>query len=280
MIECTTQRGRGKKMKPAMVPLYNKNMGGVDLNDYLESRYSPCRATRKMWKKLAMYLVSTAVTNAYIIFRMVCKDRNRKMPRSAHFAFREALGNVMLTMCDTRPPPNVPAALHPAPIGLGHLPASYAPLPLEAQRAAAAGREPRRPPHRCQMPGCKKKSIFYCQQCNVCLCMRPGRICFSEYHRQMKHRLPDNAEQLAVVPPPPESSTTSSDGDEPAPRRILPRRAAKRKAPKPAPPTEPGSAAEPVSQQPSKRKCSRLSGGQKSGKGEGLGRDGGFYQNE
>lgn len=266
LIECDSQRGHVKKMKPAMVPLYNKNMGGVDLNDCLESKYSPCRATRKMWKKLAMYLVSTAVTNAYIIFRMVCKDRNRKMPRSPHFAFREALGNIMLTMCDTRPPSNVPAVLHTAPVSLGHLPASYPPLPLEAQRAAAAEREPRRPPHRCQMPGCKKKSIFYCQQCNVCLCMRPGRICFSDYHRQMKHRLPDNAKQLAVVHPPQESSTSSSsDADEPlkkASRRILPRRAAKRKAHKPAPPTEPGTAAEPVSQQPSKRKSSRLSGGQ------------------
>lgn len=157
MVECDTQCGREKKMKPAMVPLYKMNMGGVDLNDYLESRYSPCRATRKMWKKLAMYLVSTVVTNAYIIFRMVSKDRNRKMPRSPHFAFREALGNIMLTMCDTRPPPNVPAALHPAPIGLEHLPASYPPLPLEAQKTAAAGREPRRPPHHCQMPGYKKK---------------------------------------------------------------------------------------------------------------------------
>jgi hypothetical protein len=265
-IECDSQRGRVRTMKPAMVPLYNKHMGGVDLNDYLESRYSPCRATRKMWKKLAMYLVSTAVTNAYIIFRMVCKDRNRKPARSPHFAFREALGNIMLMMCDTRPPPNAPVALQPAPIGIGHLPMSYNPLPQELQRSTAAGRDPRRPSHRCQMPGCDKKSIFYCAQCNVCLCMRAGRICFTDYHRQMKHRRHDEAGQVAAAHPPPPapasaaSSTTSSDADESAPRRILPQRSAKRKLTEDASqlPTSSGTSGR---QSGTRSKKARLSGG-------------------
>ena len=265
-IECDSQRGRVRAMKPAMVPLYNKHMGGVDLNDFLESRYSPCRATRKMWKKLAMYLVSTAVTNAYIIFCMVCKDRNRKQARSPHFAFREALGNIMLLMCDTRPPPNAPVALQPSPIGIGHLPRPYNQLSQEIERSTAAGRDPRRPSHRCRMPGCGKKSIFYCVQCNVCLCMRADRLCFTDYHQQMKHLRHDEAGQIAAAHPPPPapensaSSTTTSDDDEPASRRTIPPRAAKRKSAKDASqlPTSSGTSG---GQSGTRSKKARFSGG-------------------
>ena len=59
-----------------MVPLYEKQMGEVDLNYYFEGKYSPCREDKKMWRKLAVYLISTAVTNGHIIHRLVTRKGN------------------------------------------------------------------------------------------------------------------------------------------------------------------------------------------------------------
>ena len=47
--------------------------------------------------------------------------------------------------------------------------------------------EPKRALHRCQMPGCKSKSIFYCVECNKCLCIKASSMCFSHYHNEGYH---------------------------------------------------------------------------------------------
>ena len=163
MIECPAQRGRITLTKPEIVPLYNKHMGGVDLNDYLEGKYSPCRAAKKMWRKLAVYLISTAVTNGYIIHRRV--TRKATVRQSAHFNFREKLGNIMLMLCDTCPAHNY-AIRAPLPIGLGHLPKVYPPLQSELEKA-------------------KSNPTIYCIEYNKCFCMRPDKECSLIYHQNL-----------------------------------------------------------------------------------------------
>ena len=157
-------------------------MGGVDLNDYSESRYSPCRVTHKLWRKLAMYLIGTAITNGYIIHRIAMKGKARES-KGAHFQFREKLANTMMCLCDTRPRTNTTGVRRPVAVGLGHLPRPYPTLPSAFQHKG----EPPRPALRCQIPGCKKKLIFYCAECNKCLCIKGHLMCFSDYHEQLKH---------------------------------------------------------------------------------------------
>ena len=183
-VECSAQRGRLKVQKPAPIPLYNKYMGGVDLHDYLETKYSPCRATRKMWRKFALHLISTAATNAYIIYGLVKK--NLKVKNSVHFAFREALGNKMLTMNDSPPSRGVAPVTPRYAVNINHLPARYPPVASAAARAATDP-DAYVPPqqHRCQMPGCKLRSFFYCRECNKCFCIKQRNMCFSEYHQQL-----------------------------------------------------------------------------------------------
>ena len=166
MIECPAQRGRITVTKPEIVPLYNKQMGGVDLSDYLEGKYSPCRAAKKMWRKLAVYLISAAVTNGYLIHRMV--TRKATVRQSAHFNFREKLGNIMLMLCDTcvTCPAHKYAIRAPLPVGLGHLPKVYPPLQSELEKA-------------------KSNPTIYCIEYNKCFCMRPDKECSLIYHQNL-----------------------------------------------------------------------------------------------
>ena len=60
---------RAGKMKPTCVLMYNKYMCGVDTNDQMESNYSLCRCTRKLWKMLVIHVAGLAITNAYIYAR-------------------------------------------------------------------------------------------------------------------------------------------------------------------------------------------------------------------
>ena len=97
--------------------------------------------------------------------------------------FREKLADTMMCLCDTKPCTNTAGVRSPVVVGIGHLPRSYPSLPSAVQHKG----EPPRPANRCQMPGCKQKSIFYCVECNKCLCIKGHSMCFSKYHEQLKH---------------------------------------------------------------------------------------------
>lgn len=51
---------------PAAVS-YNKNMGGVDLNDQHHKYYSVGRISRKWWQYLLWFLIDVSIVNAHIL---------------------------------------------------------------------------------------------------------------------------------------------------------------------------------------------------------------------
>lgn len=228
--ECSSQKGRVVRQKPRMIALYNKFMGGVDVNDYLEARYSPCRSTKKLWRKMALYLISTAVTNAYIIHSMA-KPGGPTVRESAHAKFREKLGTLMFTMNDNRPGSSSVAISTTVPVSVGHLAKFYPVSEISARKGSA-----RRAQHRCQRKDCNLKSFTYCCECNKCLCINPDHNCFYEYHTDLARTL--NSFQQEPVPvvgavlqvTGSESSSLSADErDTVPPLRSLPlRKAAKR----------------------------------------------------
>lgn len=55
--------------KPAIIELYNKNMGGVDGADQLIHFYNDNRKSIKVWKKLAINLIHRMCNNAYILYK-------------------------------------------------------------------------------------------------------------------------------------------------------------------------------------------------------------------
>ena len=55
--------------KPGVVMDFNKNMGGVDLNDQLCTYYKAGRPSHKWWRYIMWFLVNVSITNAWILFK-------------------------------------------------------------------------------------------------------------------------------------------------------------------------------------------------------------------
>ncbi|XP_039751370.1 piggyBac transposable element-derived protein 4-like [Pararge aegeria] len=70
-VTVTSKRNRNKKvMKPTLIADYNKHKCSIDLSDQMASYANPARRTIRWFQKLAIELLfSTAVTNAFIIYK-------------------------------------------------------------------------------------------------------------------------------------------------------------------------------------------------------------------
>ena len=54
---------------PEAVKLYNMYIGGVDVFDSRRKTYSSSRKSRKWWMRIYYFLLDTAITNAYILYK-------------------------------------------------------------------------------------------------------------------------------------------------------------------------------------------------------------------
>ncbi|PJE77355.1 hypothetical protein CI610_03723 [invertebrate metagenome] len=68
--------------KPEIVEFYNKNMGGVDLNDMLTLTYDDNRKTLKLWKKIVYNVLHRVLLNVFICYTQNT-DPNQKLSRAA-----------------------------------------------------------------------------------------------------------------------------------------------------------------------------------------------------
>ena len=68
--------------KPKIIEMYNKNMGGVDLLDQMNSYYIWEHRESKWWRSIALWYQETVITNCYIIWK-IFKDS-----KISHFDFR------------------------------------------------------------------------------------------------------------------------------------------------------------------------------------------------
>lgn len=65
--DVVVQRHRQQVQKPAVISLYNKHMGGVDLADQLRKYYSVGRSSRKWYRYLFWFCIDVSICNAYIL---------------------------------------------------------------------------------------------------------------------------------------------------------------------------------------------------------------------
>lgn len=68
MVEYVDKRNRTKE-KPAPIFHYNKNMGGVDHQDQMNSYYPCDRKTLRWFKKLGIHFIQLMLLNAYFLFK-------------------------------------------------------------------------------------------------------------------------------------------------------------------------------------------------------------------
>ena len=55
--------------RPHAIAMYNAHMGGIDLNDMLQSMYQNQRKSRKWYIRILYYLTWIAITNSWLIYR-------------------------------------------------------------------------------------------------------------------------------------------------------------------------------------------------------------------
>lgn len=168
--------GRAGKMKPACVLMYNKYMGGVDTNDQMEGNYSLCRSSRKLWKKLVMYVVGLGITNAYVVHSM---KHPTMFPRrlSGHKRFRLKLAQGLLTESSMDRVPSLGLVrLHDAATGRLHTPCYN-----DYTRKKPTSKDA--PPPKMYCSVCKKKRTIYgCRACRLPFCIVE---CFHTHHEQL-----------------------------------------------------------------------------------------------
>ncbi len=61
--------------RPHAIAMYNAHMGGIDLNDMLQSMYQNQRKSRKWYMRILYYLTWIAITNSWLIYRTYLNER-------------------------------------------------------------------------------------------------------------------------------------------------------------------------------------------------------------
>ena len=68
MVEYVDKRNRNRE-KPSPIFHYNKNMGGVDRQDQLNSYYPCSRKTLRWYKKLGVHFIQLMLLNSFLLYR-------------------------------------------------------------------------------------------------------------------------------------------------------------------------------------------------------------------
>ncbi|XP_039287703.1 piggyBac transposable element-derived protein 3-like isoform X2 [Nilaparvata lugens] len=177
--------------RPEIVKLYNNGMGGVDLLDQLISLYRIYIRSKKWTLRMIFHAVDFALSNSWIEYKKDCEQLEipkKKVLDLMHFRMRVAESLVK--------------AGNPAPRSKRGRPSSDPP-PFESTRKPRQNEEVRPivevqkdlvdhmpfldnevAGKRCKNGICQKRTHFYCDKCNVHLCIKKERSCFAQFHRK------------------------------------------------------------------------------------------------
>ena len=179
---------RGVIIKRAeMIHRYNQNMGAVDVFDQMLSYSSFRRRSLKWWKKVFFHVFSTAILNAYIIYKDWC-SQHRKTPKLQK-AFRVGYAKELISTVRQLPKAEQRIGRPSQAVGnLVRLTGRHFPNKLQ-------GTGDKRISRKCRVCNPAEKQIlaaqnvfkrrsgressYECSDCKVALCVTP---CFQLYH--------------------------------------------------------------------------------------------------
>ena len=167
---------------PAPVHLYNRSMGGVDLNDQLRSYYPSGRSGKKWWRFIFWYLLDVSICNAFIV-EGLSSHRPSSRSRRTHLQFRLELAKELIGGYSGRKRyggKKRKATPFDNALSLPNLP-GHSEVKLEGRKGACMN---------CSLHGHRNPSgrtpetVYGCNRCAVHLC-RGG--CFLEFHTENSH---------------------------------------------------------------------------------------------
>ena len=158
--------------KPDCVLSYNANMCGVDRTDQLTSYYSPLRKTVRWYKKIALHLIDTALSNSYLLYRKLGGTRQQMW-------FRVQVIRDLLAYEERSevPGPSRPFAHHKA-SDLSRLGGQHF---VELIPCDEGKPKKMRKCVVCRLQGKRKETRYHCETCmsKPALCISP---CYKIYH--------------------------------------------------------------------------------------------------
>ena len=157
-----------------MLKDYNTHMGYVDKADMLKSLYEIDRKSKKWWHRIFWHFLDVAVTNAFIIYKEKCN--NDFLLNTYRLAIVNALIGYKM----------------PNKKGRKSLPSTFTGHKVNISNEKRFSLQPHlpitKPSKRSRCIFCSnktndKRSIWYCNTCNVALCLNVERNCFFEFHK-------------------------------------------------------------------------------------------------
>lgn len=184
---------RKKKMllkvpRPAVVKIYNKNMGGVDLLDSLIALYRTKIRSKKWYHRLVFHFLDLIVVTAWLLYRRDCegngmtkKEQMRLYTFKSYIAEGLCRSGKSLVRRKGRPSSTI-AAEHEKKRRKG--PAAPIPIPDVRLDATAHWIIMVEKKGRCKVPGCTGTPKAKCQKCDVHLCFTSSNNCFLRFHTE------------------------------------------------------------------------------------------------
>jgi RNase P protein component len=165
MIESFSANNESR-IKPTVIHDYNKIMPGVDMSDQKSHGRKVARNRIKRWyKKLLHHFIDVSLINAFVIIHKYIPN----MQKLSHADFRSDLVLQIL-------------AKHP--LNNENNAENQVPNPIFRLRKHTEGIEhgKSRECHLCRKNKIRKMTSYFCQQCNVALCVIG---CYHRYHTQV-----------------------------------------------------------------------------------------------
>ena len=173
---------------PSIVAEYNTCMGGVDHSDMLISLYRTKFKTKRWYLKIMAHCIDICKVNAWLIYQRYCSQE--EIPKNKQLSLLKFVYQVASALIRVGTVVNQ----------LGRPPKCRS-LELDVVRRTPSEPELiadirfdnvnhwpefRADKRKCRL--CKTgQSRVFCKRCNICLCLRNARNCFTEYHTKQTH---------------------------------------------------------------------------------------------
>lgn len=169
--------------RPNIIKSYNDSMGGIDLIDRMISYYRMSAKTKKWTVKTILHLIDLAIANSWILYR---EDRKKLGDRQkdvlSFLDFKLQVANVYFVDGSNN---NEPSTLSLR-LTTRNNPQGYAPSPTPNSAKQGFKHLPKlrsiKNSMRCKYSGCSKKNKFFCETCELYLCITAEHNCFYDYH--------------------------------------------------------------------------------------------------
>lgn len=165
---------------PAIVSIYNKHMGNVDLLDSNIGRLRIKIKSRKWYLRLLYHFVDLTVINAWVLYRRVHLQEKEKMLTQKKFRIELAQSLCKIgPKAQKRGRPRSTDVVEQKRINYRGSSLPTADVRRDPQDHWPEWKQKRTT---CKFPGCRGYTFVACEKCKVNLCCNKDKNCFKQFH--------------------------------------------------------------------------------------------------